>query len=195
MRSLIKDGELKVHFWQSGLKASAEDKDKYLSVSVPSGCDISIECSSAEIVFSGDIICKDLEIDTSSGGLRAGKIVAEEADFSSSSGSYNIDSLTATEGESDFSSGSLRIGELNVKEMDSKTSSGGIVLGLKSCDSLSLKSSSGDIALRLIDDFGITLSFSTSSGRLVADKGGPVYNDGHCSAVIKTSSGNLEISE
>lgn len=131
---------------------------------ITSNEDISISSSSGDVKFNEAVTAKNLKINTSSGGIRAGEInIYDKVTFSNSSGGVNISgTITAKEIRAVTNSGSINLSIVNVVSYYLQTSSGDIKVNSISGEG-EAKSSSGGINLTLSDPNGI-VKLTTSSG-------------------------------
>lgn len=216
MHSFLDHGVLKIHFSKSGAKIQVNATDKYLSLEVPKGIDLSVHTTSA-LVKADSLNQNSILIAAFSGSTKLGSITADTVDLSSSSGSVYADSISAQSLKCSTSSGSVDVGTVSVKTLDCNTSSGSVTIGSMVSEIVQITTSSGSVNLTLIKvpsaeihtssgtvdlilaKGGAEVQHISSSGKLLTDRSYDckgdlyVFDEGAGNITVETSSGNLKI--
>lgn len=199
VRSYFENGTLKVKFWKSGYASDVDTKEKHLTVEIPNGVDILIDCVSSSVSIT-NIECDNVEIETVSGSVDIGSMKCKNVDISSVSGSINIDKVVSDNIDLESVSGKIESLDVTSKSIDIYTVSGGIEVGLRDFNNLEAESVSGRITTSFLADLGVTISFKTTSGDLIVDNTDLsfkildkkyVIGDGSRTLDVKTTSGNI----
>lgn len=196
VRSLVIGEKLDIRFWASELKDTVDASDKFLTLSIPENLTLIAETSAADIRFDDEFDLTTVNLKTSSGNIHANVIKAGSFSAVSSSGEINIVSLTADTASVTTSSGNATISSLSAGTLNAVTSSGNTEIGLVGLTTGNATSSSGKITLSTPSGLGLTVIFSSSSGRLTYDSktyrdGTFDFNGGGAVLNVNTSSGNL----
>lgn len=216
MHYLLDDGVLRIRFCKSGAKIQVNATDKYLSLEVPKGIDLSVHTTSA-LVKADDLKQNNVLIAALSGRTELGSVTADTVDLSSSSGSIRADNLSAQSLKCSASSGSVDVGTVSVKTLDCSTSSGEVTMGsvvsetakittssggadltLTKVPAAEIYTSSGTVSLSLAKG-GAEVLHTSASGRLHTDRAYEqkgdlyVFGSGESHITVETSSGNLKI--
>lgn len=196
IRSLVIGEKLDIRFWASELKDTVDEIDKFLTLSIPENLTLFVETSAAEIRFDDEFDLTTVDVKTSSGKICANAIKTNSFSATSSSGDINIVTLTADATSITTSSGNATISSLSAGSLRTVTSSGNTAIGLVGLTTGNATSSSGKITLSAPSGLGLTVIFSSSSGKLTYDSktylGGKFdFNGGGAVLNVNTSSGNL----
>lgn len=178
----VEDGELKVRWTDSRLSPATMLNSKDLAVYLPAAAwdELSFETVSADLTVRDALICRELDLDTTSGTVDVRDAAADELNIGSVSGSVAV-------------SGAFR-------EVKTESVSGSVSLVLTSAaEEIKMNSVSGAQSLALPDDCGFTLKFDSVSGTLdsalalTAQGGTYRFGDGGCKIEVETVSGNLRL--
>lgn len=178
----VEDGELKVRWTDSRLAPATMLNSKDLAVYLPAAAwdELSFETVSADLTVHDALICRELDLDTTSGTVDVEDAAADELDIGSVSGSAAV-------------SGAFR-------EVKTESVSGGVSLVLTSAaEEIKMNSVSGAQTLALPEDCGFTLKFDSVSGTLdsalalTAQGGTYRFGDGGCKVEVETVSGDLKL--
>lgn len=178
----VKDGELKVRWTDSRLSPATMLNSKDLAVYLPAAAwdELSFETVSADLTVHDALICRELDLDTTSGMVDVRDAAADELDIGSVSGSVAV-------------SGAFR-------EVKTESVSGSMTLALTVAPAeIKMNSVSGAQSLALPDDCGFTLKFDSVSGTLdsalaLTSQGGTYrLGDGSCRIEVETVSGGLDL--
>ena len=178
----VKDGELKVRWTDSRLAPATMLNSKDLAVYLPAAAwdELSFETVSADLTVHDALICRELDLDTTSGTVDVRDAAADELNIGSVSGSAAV-------------SGAFR-------EVKTESVSGGVSLVLTSAaEEIKMNSVSGAQTLALPEDCGFTLKFDSVSGTLdsalalTAQNGTYRSGDGGCKIEVETVSGDLKL--
>lgn len=197
MRYLLDDGTLQIRFCASDKPVIGNSDDKYLTLEVPKGIDLSVQTTSATIRADA-LEQKNLLISAHSGSTKLGTVAAETVNLSSSSGAIHVESITTESLECSASSGSVNIQDVSTETASIQTSSGSVALGLTTVSQANIRTSSGKTTLRLPEN-GAAVSHTASSGKLHTalpyERKGDLYvfGKGESQITVIGSSGNLEI--
>lgn len=178
MHSLLEDGILRIRFCQSGAEIYVNPSDKYLTLEVPKGIDLSIHTTAA-VTRADTLEQNSILISAHSGDTQLETVTAKEVDLSSSAGRIHVDSVSADTAEI-------------------ITSSGNVELTLLEAPTVTIRTSSGDVHAALAEG-GALLAYTSSSGQLrtrtAYERRGDLYvfGSGESILTVETSSGNLEI--
>ena len=141
---------------------------------------------------------ENINIDLTSGSLKAESINAKAVDIDMTSGKTTIDEVTSESFSADLTSGEMKIGKITTKSFDSHLTSGSIAVGFTSLEKGNFKLTSGKIDMTLPEDGGI-VKVSKTSGSVKTERECSVdngtYKFGTSDVEIKVSmtSGNLLI--
>ena len=141
---------------------------------------------------------ENINIDLTSGSLKADSINAKAVDIDMTSGKTNIKEINAESVSTDLTSGELKVEKVTTKTFDSRLTSGSITVGLTSLEKGNFKLTSGKIDMTLPEDGGI-VKVSKTSGSVKTERECSVdngtYKFGTSDVEIKVSmtSGNLLI--
>ncbi len=139
-----------------------------------------------------------VNIDLTSGSLKAQSITAKAVDIDMTSGKSNIEEIVSDSVSADLTSGEMKIGKVATKSFDAHLTSGSITVGLTSYEKANFKLTSGKIDMTLPEDGGI-VKISKTSGSVKTERECSVdsntYKFGTSEAEIKVSmtSGKLII--
>ncbi len=92
MHSLLEDGILRIRFCQSGAEVYVNPSDKYLTLEVPKGIDLSIHTTAA-VTRADTLEQNSILISAHSGDTQLGTVTAKEMDLSSSAGKIHRGSI------------------------------------------------------------------------------------------------------
>ena len=184
MRHLLLDGVLYIRFCQAGTQYSGlfSTPQKALTVEIPAGIDLSVETRSADIRL-GKHQLTDVTLQSTSGSIQAEHLIAEQFSATSTSGSLNIAAADALHAMTLHStSGSIEAG------------------GLRGSEKADIRSTSGSVQLALHNNLGATVDYRSTSGSFRCDDYRTVNDqitlgDGACKLRVRTTSGNLEITQ
>lgn len=187
----MSDGKtLMIKYCKSHYSGIIDPEQKKLNIEIPKGIDLEINAVSADI-FSGMLELNDISLSTVSGKSNLTKAYADELQISSVSGDIFVSYAMAHEDISlESVSGKITVEHADAKEIDVESVSGNVGLGISDVKDASIDTTSGNIELTLIGDCGITLDYSTTSGKFSADGD---YSNGTRKCVVKAStvSGDL----
>ncbi len=180
VRTIVKNGELIIHFWDSGFTSKVRSEKKNIKVYVPEGINIYISSTSAEVynnirkaknvdinTTSGSIEldnleCDNLSLSSTSGEIETAKIEASFIKFSSTSGEIEAKSLKADNIICSSTSGEIEIDELYTQICELKSTSGSISVGNNTAEKLNIQSTSGGVKVFL--DESKEYNLKTTSG-------------------------------
>ena len=197
MHSLLEDGILRIRFCQSGAEIYVNPSDKYLTLEVPKGIDLSIHTTAA-VTRADTLEQNSILISVHSGDTQLGTVTAKEVDLSSSAGGIHADSIFVQKLRCSASSGSVRLDSITADTAEIITSSGNVELTLLEAPTVMIRTSSGDVHAALAEG-GALLAYTSGSGQLrtrtAYERRGDLYvfGSGESSLTVETSSGNLEI--
>lgn len=141
---------------------------------------------------------ESVNIDLTSGSLKATKMTAKEVDIEMTSGNAKIDNIIADKVDADLTSGDIEIKNVAAKEFDADLTSGTITVGFTSINKGSFDLTSGNINMTL-PEAGGTVKVSKTSGSVSTERecsvNNNIYKFGTGEADIKVSmtSGKLVI--
>lgn len=183
MRHLLLDGVLYIQFCQAGTQYSGlfSTPQKALTVEIPAGIALSVETRSADIRL-GNHQLTDVTLQSTSGSIQAEHLIAEQFSATSTSGSLNIAAADA------------------LHAMTLHSISGSIEAGGLRADTLTMNTTSGSVQLALHNNLGATVDYRSTSGSFRCDDYRTVNDqitlgDGACKLRVRTTSGNLEITQ
>ena len=139
-----------------------------------------------------------INIDLTSGSLKASSVTANEFELDMTSGNAKIDNVTANKVDTDLTSGEIEMKKVTAQELDADLTSGTFTVGFNSINTASFGLTSGKINMTLPEDGG-TVKVSKTSGTINTNRECSVNNNtykfGTGSADIKVSmtSGKLTI--
>lgn len=139
-----------------------------------------------------------INIDLTSGSLKASSVTANEFELDMTSGNAKIDNVTANKIDTDLTSGEIEMKKVTAQELDADLTSGTFTVGFNSINTASFGLTSGIINMTLPEDGG-TVKVSKTSGTVNTNRECSVNNNtykfGTGSADIKVSmtSGKLTI--
>jgi len=196
---------------------------KELTVTLPEKFEsdnLTLTSSSADLTAEG-LTTANLDVKTSSGKIKIAGTVTESARLKSSSGKIDFTTencktviINSSSGKVDLSaesaetvtvstsSGEASVNVQLVSGLTAHTSSGRISLTATTIASFAdIDSSSGSVNLNLPHDFGMTLNYVTSSGKLYSELplktegNARIAGDGKSRISVRTSSGNLYVNK
>ena len=216
VHSYYHDGILDIHFWQSGLRGVVSEREKHLTITYPSVCDLRVEMTSGDVVAdkltaenvsikmtSGDIDIKKLQsvsfaCQMTSGDLAIDEMESKEITFEMTSGKGKFGSVKAETVTMSQTSGDIVVREMETKSFSSDSTSGDLDVAFTRVGRASITMTSGDTEIQLPES-GATASIAMTSGSFktdlpyVVDMGKYVFGDGECELGIKMTSGTLRI--
>lgn len=139
-----------------------------------------------------------INIDLTSGSLKASSVTANEFELDMTSGNAKIDNVTANKIDTDLTSGEIEMKKVTAQELDADLTSGTFTVGFNSINTASFGLTSGIINMTLPEDGG-TVKVNKTSGTVNTNRECSVNNNtykfGTGSADIKVSmtSGKLTI--
>lgn len=183
------------------------------------GNKLSISSVSGDVEV-GDVNCTTLDISATSGDITVGNIKAENTNVKSVSGRIEIETVKSQMTKLESTSGMVSVNGLNSDEVDIETVSGDIIIkdtisktvdldsvsgkvniGFSDCEKADIETTSGSVIISINNDFGMTLSFKTTSGDFDTNMTYQVNNkknifgSGKCLMNIETTSGNIKVKE
>ena len=141
---------------------------------------------------------ESVNVDLTSGSLKAESITAKDVDIDITSGKAIVNNIVADSVDADLTSGTIEIKNITAKEFDTDLTSGTITVGFTAIDNADFDLTSGKINLTIPED-GATVKVSKTSGSVKTERecsiDNNVYKFGTGSANIKVSmtSGKLTI--
>ena len=131
---------------------------------------------------------ESVNVDLTSGSLKAESITAKEVDIDMTSGKANVNKIAADSVDVDLTSGDIEIKDITAKDFDADLTSGTITTGFTSINKGSFDLTSGKINMTLPSDGG-TVKVSKTSGDVVTERECSVNN-----STYKFGSGPAQIS-
>ena len=141
---------------------------------------------------------ESVNVDLTSGSLKAESITAKDVNIDMTSGKANIKNIVADNVDVDLTSGDIEIKDVTAKEFDADLTSGTITVGFTAIDDASFDLTSGKINMTIPED-GASVKVSKTSGSVKTERecsiDNNLYKFGTGSANIKVSmtSGKLII--
>lgn len=202
MRHLLLDGVLYIRFCQAGTQYSGlfSTPQKALTVEIPAGIDLSVETRSADIRL-GKHQLTDVTLQSTSGSIQAGGLRADTLTMNTTSGSVHAQALAAAARiQAESTSGSINLEQLQSPALEIETTSGSIAIGLRGSEKADIRSTNGSVQLALHNNLGATVDYRSTSGSFRCDDYRTVNDqitlgDGACNLRVRTTSGNLEITQ
>ncbi len=194
MRYYLDGDVLKVKYCQSGLRASVNEQNKNLRVSLPVGVALDIECVEATVTV-GAIDVTEFSVESVSGNITAEHIRCKEADVETVSGKATLGELHALSLSAETVSGDFSVDSLSVERLEAETTSGKLTLGVISPLLANVDSNSGDVIFTLPAGALALARFETASGEFHSEKtakqeGNTYYLNG---TTIETAEYRLEV--
>ena len=180
VHSYIDNGKLMIKFFAANTWCSAWfDYTKELTVTYHPGLE-------------------SVDVDITSGSLKAESITAKEVNIDMTSGKANIDKIVADSVDTDLTSGNIEIKNVTAKEYDADLTSGTITVGFTAIDKADFDLTSGKINLTLPSD-GATVKVSKTSGSVATERECSINNNtykfgtGAAAISVSMTSGKLLI--
>lgn len=218
VRSIIENGNLKVQFWKSDYKAIIDSSDKEVIITITDNIELDIENISSDVYvddFNTSLVnvntvagnlnfdnlnCKlDIKINSVSGACDFENVTCKDFKIETTSGKIALENVVTNDLDLETTSASVTLNKVISKDVNIESVSGKIDLGLGKCENSTIKTTSGKVSLYLFKDFGMKLSYKTSSGSFNSKieytvKNEVIYfGDGVCDMKIQTTSGNILI--
>ena len=118
---------------------------------------------------------ESVNVNLTSGSLKAESITAKEVDIDMTSGKANINKIAADSVDVDLTSGDIEIKDITAKDFDADLTSGTITVGFTSINKGSFDLTSGKINMTLPSDGG-TVKVSKTSGNVSTERECSVNN-------------------
>lgn len=140
-----------------------------------------------------------MTLHSTSGSIEAGGLRADTLTMNTTSGSVHAQALAATARiQAESTSGSINLEQLQSPALEIETTSGSI--GLRGSEKADIRSTSGSVQLALHNNPGATVDYRSTSGSFRCDDYRTVNDqitlgDGACKLRVRTTSGNLEITQ
>ena len=147
MHSLLEDGILGIRFCQSGAEVYVNPSDKYLTLEVPKGIDLSIHTTAA-VTRADTLEQNSILISAHSGDTQLGTVTAKEVNLSSSAGGIHADSIFVQKLRCSASSGSVSLDSITADTAEIITSSGNVELTLFEAPNVTVRTSSGNLEIQ-----------------------------------------------
>ena len=213
---LLEGGALKIQYCKSGKWGSIAERNKDLTVEVPSGISIEIDAVSADVqaetltareisvsTVSGEVegnawTADEVEVETTSGNLQVGLISATEISVETTSGEVEGRAWTADEVEVETTSGDLQVGLISATGISVETTSGEVAFSMEK-GRAEVDTVSGDVTIKLPEGVGARIEYETVSGDFSSafayTKERDIYTvaGGELALFVETSSGDLRI--
>ena len=180
VHSYIDNGTLRIKFFASGHRCSKLfGYNKELTVTYKPGLE-------------------KIDIDLTSGSIKAQSVTAKKFNLDMTSGNAKIDTLVADDVDTDLTSGDIEIKKVTAKNMDADLTSGTFTVGYSAIEKASFDLTSGKFYMTLPEDGG-TVKVSKTSGTVTTKRECKIdhntYTFGTGSADIKVSmtSGKITI--
>lgn len=145
----LHDGVLNIKFCKSDFKGSINERDKKLTVEIPSGIYLDVETVSSPVEV-GDVTLSGLTVSNVSGSVNFGKVQAD---------TINVETV----------SGNIAMGETSATVLGLESISGNIQTTLIKATTVDIENTSGNVTIALQANLGTTLKLSTISGKLSTD--------------------------
>ena len=133
---------------------------------------------------------ESVNVDLTSGSLKAESITAKDVNIDMTSGKANINNIVADNVDVDLTSGEIEIKDVTAKEFDADLTSGTITVGFTAIDDASFDLTSGKINMTIPED-GASVKVSKTSGSVKTERecsiDNNLYKFGTGSANIKVS--------
>ena len=133
---------------------------------------------------------ESINVDLTSGSLKAESITAKDVKIDMTSGKASIDSITADNVDVDLTSGEVEIKKITAKEFGADLTSGTMTVGFTSIDKADFNLTSGKINLTIPED-GAIVKVSKTSGTVKSERECSVDNGTY---KFGTSSANIKVS-
>ena len=175
---LLEGGALKIQYCKSGKWGSIAERNKALTVEVPSGISIEIDAVSADV--------------------QAETLTAREISVSTVSGEVEGNAWTADEVEVETTSGNLQVGLISATGISVETTSGEVAFSMEK-GRAEVDTVSGDVTIKLPEGVGARIEYETVSGDFSSafayTKERDIYTvaGGELALFVETSSGDLRI--
>lgn len=166
---------------------------------------IAEQLSAASTSGSLDIAAADalhgMTLHSTSGSIQAGGLRADTLTVNTTSGGVHAQALAAgTRIQAESTSGSINLEQLQSPALEIETTSGSIAVGLRGSEKADIRSTSGSVQLALHNNLGATVDYRSTSGSFRCDDCRTVNDqitlgDGACKLRVRTTSGNLEITQ
>lgn len=169
VHSYYHDGILNVKYFYSGYRCRTSFFKKDLTITYKPGLD-------------------SLDINLTSGSLKAENINVKKFDLDLTSGSTNVSNLVAEDADIDLTSGDITFGKINAKSFDVDMTSGKANVNYEAIEKSSFDLTSGNIDLTLPSEGG-NVKVSKTSGSVKTNREGTFSND-----IYQFGSGTAEIS-
>ena len=179
VHSYLNNGVLKIKYMASGYVSSQTNLKKSLTVTYKPSLD-------------------KMDVDITSGSLKAKAISASEFNLDMTSGNANIGRVIANKVDIDSTSGDVLINDLSAQTFKSDTTSGSVSVGFTYIEKADLEITSGNINMALPTDGG-TVKVSKTSGSVVTERECSVNNNtykfgtGVADIKVSMTSGKLTI--
>lgn len=190
---------LRLQFCESGYIKHIEPNNKNLVVEIPANCKIEINDVSANVNLK-ELSAKEIEFNAVSGDLKADSLIVEgKIDTNTTSGNIDLSNVEAERLGFNTVSGDLEIPVLSVDKLDMTSVSGNMNISVESVNKISLDTTSGDFVIDIPEDFGLTLSKSSVSGKVMSNleftksNDNFVFGSGETKVSFNSVSGDISI--
>ncbi len=194
----VKDGVLEIMYCASGYLGIFPPNAKKLTLEVPAGADITVDCVSASIDGSA-LHAGKLSLATVSGAVTLAGAAAKEIKLHTTSGAVRLTGeITAEEATFETVSGAVYVEGLHCTEADVSSVSGDVTLDLAACGKADIATVSGNVKLTVPKESGATFRYGTVSGKLRCEDyrvhgSENIIGDGACKVSVETVSGGLTV--
>jgi|GEM_PF-1136102 len=210
------DGILNIEFWQSGLRSYVSEKDKHLTVTYRSACNLAVNTASS-ILKANVLNAENVDFKMTSGNIDVDNITCDKLVCEMTSGDIDIDKVDCNIFSLDMTSGDAYFAEITATSVSMSQSSGNITARALNVDTFKSNSTSGDLdasfgRANLIDialtsgntEIGIpadgaTVAMASTSGSFKSNltysvvQGKYVFGNGKCEIGIEMTSGSVRI--
>ena len=133
---------------------------------------------------------ESVNVDLTSGSLKAESITAKDVNIDMTSGKANINNIVADNVDVDLTSGDIEIKDVTAKEFDADLTSGTITVGFTAIDDASFDLTSGKINMTIPED-GASVKVSKTSGSVKTERECSIDNNLY---KFGTGSANIRVS-
>lgn len=184
VRSIIKNGELIIHFWESGLTSKVKSEKKSVKIYVPEGINIYTSSTSAEI-YCNIGKANNVEVNTTSGSIELCALECNNLSLSSTSGEIEVDDISSREVKIEATSGEIETAKVEASFINLSSTSGKIEAESLKAENIICSSTSGEIDIDEVIS-NICEVKNTSGGVYVCENASEKLN-------IETTSGNIDV--
>ena len=176
----LEDGKLVIQYCQSGYHGRFPSGAKDLTIEVPEGIQLDIDCVSSDVKLAGSQTYDKVTVNSVSGNVAFDEIAADKVDV-------------------DTVSGDINGGKLSSDKAELKTTSGNITIDPVKIYKISIGTVSGDVHLLSLPDDSAQIQFSHVSGSLKTqreykkDANQYIFGNGNNKIDVDTVSGDLSL--